>query len=162
MPAELTETAALRALESGRQTRARRPRTRRGVDEISLAAKTKVTEVRDGWTRTWILDPADYGFALCQPEDMKGGDASENAKIVERVLSGEAGPKRDVVLLNAAAIILVAGLAADFPLALAAARESIDTGRAAAVLGKLRAFGDSRGAAASPAGVAPAAAGSRA
>ncbi len=115
-----------------------------GVDEISLAAKTKVTELRDGWTRSWILDPAEYGFAQCEAGDLKGGDATENAKITERVLSGEAGPKRDVVVLNAAAAILVAGLAPDFGAAISSARASIDSGRAAEVLARLRAFSGPR------------------
>jgi anthranilate synthase/phosphoribosyltransferase len=163
---ELTETAAA-VLSTLGVRRALVVHGLDGIDEISLAAKTKVTEVRDGWTRTWILDPEDYGFALCRAEDMKGGEAPENAKITERILSGEAGPKRDVVLLNAAAIILVAGLAPDFALALAMARVSIDSGQAVAVLGKLRAFGDGNatcagGSAAAGSATAPAATGTSA
>jgi anthranilate synthase/phosphoribosyltransferase len=111
-----------------------------GIDEISLAARTKVTELKEGWTRTYELDPGDYGFDLCAPADLKGGDAAENAGIIERVLAGEPGPKRDVVLLNAAAAILAAGLAADYGSAIEAARASIDSGAAARVLEKLRAL----------------------
>jgi anthranilate synthase/phosphoribosyltransferase len=109
-----------------------------GIDEISLAAKTKVTELRDGWTRTYEIDPTDYGFDLCAPADLKGGDAAENARILERVLAGEPGPKRDVVLLNAAAVILAADLAPDFGAAVEAARASIDSGRARKALERLR------------------------
>ncbi len=140
-----------------------------GVDEISLAARTSITEVRDGWIRDWVLDPAEYGFSPCEAADLKGGDAAENAQIVERVLAGEAGPKRDIVVLNAAAAIYVSaadpgtgpvpagaampaadapgirgpgpGLRADFTRAVEAAKASIDSGRAAAALERLRAAG---------------------
>jgi anthranilate synthase/phosphoribosyltransferase len=109
-----------------------------GIDEISLAAKTKVTELKEGWTRTYTIDPTDFGFELCASADLKGGDAAENALIVERVLAGEPGPKRDVVLLNAAAAILAADLAGDYCAAIEAARASIDSGAARKVLEKLR------------------------
>jgi len=109
-----------------------------GVDEISLAAPTKVTELRDGWMRTYVLDPAEYGFELCGSADLKGGDAAENARITERVLAGDLGPKRDVVILNAAAAIYVAGIAPDLGSAIEAARASIDSGKATMVLDKLR------------------------
>jgi anthranilate phosphoribosyltransferase len=111
-----------------------------GIDEISLAAPTKVTELRDGWTRNYSIDPKDYGFELCAPADLKGGDAGENAGITLRVLEGEPGPKRDVVLLNAAAAIFAAGLAPDYASGLEAARASIDSGKALSVLEKLRAL----------------------
>jgi anthranilate synthase/phosphoribosyltransferase len=109
-----------------------------GIDEISLAAKTKVTELSGLWMRSYVLDPADYGFEPCSSADLKGGDAAENAAIVESVLAGDPGPKRDVVLLNAAAAILAAGIASDYRAALEAARASIDSGAAARVLGRLR------------------------
>jgi anthranilate phosphoribosyltransferase len=109
-----------------------------GIDEISLAALTKVTELKDGWTRTYAIDPTEYGFELCARADLKGGDAAGNALILERVLAGEPGPKRDVVLLNAAAAILAASMAPDFGSAIEAARASIDSGAAARVLEKLR------------------------
>jgi len=135
--ADLTEPAA-RVLSELGVRRALVVHGLDGVDEISLAAKTRVTELREGWTRTWILDPADYGFELCEAAALKGGDARENAAIVERVLSGERGPKRDVVVLNAAAAILVAGLAEDFAGAVLLAKEAIDSGAAAASLERLR------------------------
>jgi len=113
---------------------------RDGIDEISLVATTKATELRDGWTRDFEFDPADYGFGRCQPADLKGGDAAENAQIALRVLSGEPGPKRDVVVLNAAAAIYVADLAGDFRGAVDLARKSIDSGAAFGVLEKLRAM----------------------
>jgi len=109
-----------------------------GIDEISLVGAPRVTELEDGWTRTYTLDPVDYGFEPCSPADLKGGDAAENAGIVERVLSGDPGPKRDVVILNAAAAILAAGVAPDFGAAIDAARASIDSGAALRVLTSLR------------------------
>jgi anthranilate synthase/phosphoribosyltransferase len=122
-----------------------------GIDEISLAAKTKVTELRDGWTRSYEIDPTDYGLELCAPADLKGGDAAENARILERVLAGDPGPKRDVVLLNAAAAILAADLAPDFASAIEAARASIDSGSAGRVLEALRALSAEAAALAAPA-----------
>ena len=109
-----------------------------GIDEISLVGATKVTELDGGWTKTYLLNPEDYGFEPCSPADLKGGDAVENARIAESILSGDPGPKRDVVLLNAAAAILAAGLAPDFAAAIEAARSSIDSGKALAVLSSLR------------------------
>jgi anthranilate synthase/phosphoribosyltransferase len=135
--AELTETVATILANLGVE-RALVVHGLDGIDEISLAAPTKVTELKDGWTRTYTIDPGDYGFELCASADLKGGDAAENAGIIERVLAGEPGPKRDVVLLNAAAAILAAGIAGDYGAALAAARASIDSGAAARVLEALR------------------------
>jgi anthranilate synthase/phosphoribosyltransferase len=135
--AELTETVA-RILANLGVGRALVVHGLDGIDEISLAASTKVTELEDGWTRTYVLDPQDYGFELCAPADLKGGDAAENAGILERILSGDPGPKRDVVVLNAAAAILAAGMAPDFGAAIEAARASIDAGAATRVLGSLR------------------------
>jgi anthranilate phosphoribosyltransferase len=111
-----------------------------GIDEISLTGPSKVTELDEGWTRTYFFNPEDYGFELCAPADLKGGDAADNARIAERILSGDPGPKRDVVLINAAAAILAAGIAPDFGAALDAARASIDSGKALGVLGSLRAL----------------------
>jgi anthranilate phosphoribosyltransferase len=99
-----------------------------------------VTELRDGWTRTYTIDPKEYGFELCAPADLKGADAQVNAGIAVRVLEGEPGPKRDVVLLNAAAAILASDLAPDYASAIEAARASIDSGAALRVLEKLRLF----------------------
>ena len=134
---ELTETVA-RILANLGVDRALVVHGLDGIDEISLIGSTKVTELRDGWTRTYFFDPKDYGFELCAPADLKGGDAAENAGIVERVLSGDPGPKRDVVVLNAAAAIMAAGIAPDFGASIEAARASIDSGAAARVLGSLR------------------------
>jgi anthranilate phosphoribosyltransferase len=142
---ELTETVA-RILANLGVKRALVVHGFDGIDEISLAAATKVTELKEGWTRTYTLDPTEYGFELCASADLKGGDAAENAAIIERVLAGEPGPKRDIVVLNAAAAIYAADLAVDFGAAIDSARAAIDSGAAARVLESLRAL--SKGAAA--------------
>jgi anthranilate synthase/phosphoribosyltransferase len=136
---ELTEVAA-RVLGNLGVKRALVVHGLDGVDEISLAAPTKITELRDGWTRTFVLDPAEFGLELCGSADLKGGDAAENARITERILAGDPGPKRDVVILNAAAAIYAAGLAPDLGAAMEAARASIDSGAALRVLERLRAL----------------------
>lgn len=101
-----------------------------GVDEFSMTGPTRVVEFKNGWLREWQFDPRDFGFSLCRLEDLKGGDARQNADIITRVFSGERGPHRDVVLVNAAAAILVGGQADDFSEALELARASIDSGAA--------------------------------
>lgn len=73
-----------------------------GLDEVSLSAKTTVCEVNQGQINSFFLDPHQFGFDYCKPEDLIGGDPSVNADIARRILSGEKGPKRDIVLLNSA------------------------------------------------------------
>lgn len=109
-----------------------------GLDEITLTGTTRMTELRSGWIRTYDFDPRVYGFEYCQPSDLKGGDAAENASIVERILAGEHGPKRDVVLLNAAAAIIVSQKTDSFADAIEMARNSIDSMSARNILSELR------------------------
>ncbi len=80
-----------------------------GLDELSTTGYTKVSESRGESVQTFYVHPADFGLAKATPESLKGGDAATNAAIVRAVLSGEAGPQRDVVLLNAGAAMFVAG-----------------------------------------------------
>jgi len=108
-----------------------------GLDELTLTGPSRVAEVRDRRVSCFDVDPRALGFARCAPDDLRGGDAEENAKIGREVLTGRAGPARDVVLLNAGAAIHVAGRAATLAAGVALARESIDSGRA---LGKLEAL----------------------
>jgi anthranilate phosphoribosyltransferase len=82
-----------------------------GLDEISLSSTTSVCEVVDGELRQYMLDPRRLGFAFCPPEALVGGDAAENVRIAEAIFAGEKGPKRDIVLLNAAACLYLAGKA---------------------------------------------------
>jgi anthranilate phosphoribosyltransferase len=109
-----------------------------GLDEISTTGYTKVSECRDGQVNTFYLHPADVGLPKAAPEMLKGGAAAENAVIAQQVLSGTAGPARDIVLLNAAAALLVAGTVRRIQDGLASAAAAIDSGRAAAVLDELR------------------------
>lgn len=73
-----------------------------GLDEVSLCARTTVCEVNEGRLNSFFLDPKQFGFSYCKPEDLVGGDPAVNADIAKRILSGEKGPKRDIVLLNSA------------------------------------------------------------
>jgi anthranilate phosphoribosyltransferase len=109
-----------------------------GVDELSTTGHTKVSELRDGTVRTFYVHPSDVGLTVADVADLRGGSAQENAGMIERLLNGESGPRRDVVLLNAGAALLVAGKAASLSTGVELARASIDSGRARAVLESLR------------------------
>ena len=107
----------------------------RGLDEMLTTGPSRISHLRDGTVRTFDFDPADLGFARATLEDIRGGDAEENAQIARDLLAGTlTGPKRDVVLLTAAAALSTE--ADDFTAGLAAARESIDSGAAADVLAR--------------------------
>ena len=109
-----------------------------GMDEISLLGKTKIIELRDGDITTIELDPADYGIANASIDALGSGDAIANAAVIRDILSGrDRGPRRDIVLLNAAAAIVVAELADSFEKAIPLAAASIDEGKALHCLEKL-------------------------
>jgi anthranilate phosphoribosyltransferase len=109
-----------------------------GMDEISLLGKTSILQLRDGVISEMELDPADLGFAGASIDQLGSGDAIANAALVHEILSGkEKGARRDIVVLNAAAAIIVAGLAADFKQALPLAQHAIDGGKAMNCLEKL-------------------------
>ena len=108
-----------------------------GLDEITLTGPTQVSELRDGQVSTRQIHPGDFGLQTVSAEALKGGDADHNARILRGVLDGEEGPQRDVVLLNAAAAIVVGGLAEDITAGLEVARESIDSGKARQALDRL-------------------------
>ena len=101
-----------------------------GLDEITLTGATYAFEVRDRSVERRDLSPADFGLPEARLEDFRGGDAQENAAIVRGVLEGETGPRRDIVLANAAAALVAAGRARDFREGVAVAAESIDSGAA--------------------------------
>jgi anthranilate phosphoribosyltransferase len=108
------------------------------MDEISLLGKTRIVELRDGWVTSFELDPAEYGIALAPIEALGSGDAAANATVIRDVLTGrEKGPRRDIVTLNAAAGIVVAGLADSFAQALPLAEASIHQGKALHCLERL-------------------------
>jgi anthranilate phosphoribosyltransferase len=101
-----------------------------GLDEITTTTTTQVSELSDGEVNTYTLDPTELGIPTAQPSDLKGGTPEENAEMTLSVLRGEKGPKRDIVLLNAAAAIVAGSKAADITAGLAVAEESIDSGGA--------------------------------
>jgi len=106
-----------------------------GLDELTTTGPNKVSRLKDGKVTTETLDPADLGFARANPEDLLGGTPEENAEITRNILSGvQNGAKRDVVILNAAAGLIAAGKADDFPAGIQLANESIDSGAALKVL----------------------------
>jgi anthranilate phosphoribosyltransferase len=105
-----------------------------GIDEMSLCGPTRVTAFDDGAMRTFTVRPEDAGLDPCAAPALQGGDARANADIARRVLEGGRGPTRDVVLLNAAAALLVAGRVKDLRAGVAEAGRAVDEGRAAALL----------------------------
>jgi len=110
-----------------------------GLDELSITGFSKVSEVREGAVHTFYVHPSEFGVPAARLEDLQGGDAAENAAIARRVLAGEAGPARDVVLLNAGAALMVAGAAAGVREGIARAAAALDGGAAAATLEALAA-----------------------
>jgi anthranilate phosphoribosyltransferase len=108
-----------------------------GLDEISNTGPSHISEVHEGVVRSSTVRPEDFGLPRASLRDLRGGDREENAEIVRRVLAAEAGPRRDIVLMNAAAAIVVGGKAHDFKEGVALAAQSIDSGAAAAKLANL-------------------------
>lgn len=111
-----------------------------GLDEISLSGETHVAEVRGGAVHCYRVAPADFGLSCAPREAIAGGDAKHNAEIIRRILDGERGPHRDIVLANAAAALVAAGRATDFLQGAGLAAGSIDSGAARAKLDDLVAF----------------------
>jgi anthranilate phosphoribosyltransferase len=111
-----------------------------GLDEISLAGETAVAEVRSGAVRRFTVTPEDFGVARAPLESIRGGTAAENATLIQRILQGEAGPARDIVVINAAAALVAAGLAANFREAAGLASFVISSGAASEKLASLVAF----------------------
>jgi anthranilate phosphoribosyltransferase len=101
-----------------------------GLDEISVCAPTRISELNDKMIRTYDITPEQFFGKTVDPEDMAGGDPAENAAITKSILEGEKGAKRNVVLLNAAAALVAAGKAADLKEGIAQAGASIDEGKA--------------------------------
>jgi anthranilate phosphoribosyltransferase len=104
-----------------------------GMDELSTSSPSLVIEI-DGGRKEYQLDPADVGLKPSDPLAVRGGGPEENARIAREVLAGAAGPRRDVVLLNAAAALMASGHAKDWREGIGAAGDAIDSGRAAEVL----------------------------
>lgn len=107
------------------------------LDEISLSAPTTLCEIKDGWFKSRVITPEEFGFARCTREDLKRGTPAENAAITRVILAGEPGHKRNAVLLNAGASLYIAGKADTMKDGVALAGELIDSGAAARTLEKL-------------------------
>jgi anthranilate phosphoribosyltransferase len=105
-----------------------------GLDEISTTGYTKVSECRGGAVNTFYVHPADFGLPKATPAQLRGGDAAENAAIARRVLNGEKGAARDIVLLNAATSLLIAERVGSVQEGIADAAAAIDDGGASKVL----------------------------
>ncbi len=106
------------------------------LDEISMSAPTKISEIRDGWYRTTTIAPEDFGLERCTRDDLKGGTPEENAAITRAILSGEKGHKRDAVLMNAGAALYIGGKADSMKDGVGLAADILDSGRAIDVLEK--------------------------
>lgn len=111
-----------------------------GLDEITITGPTRIAEARDGTVRTYEVTPEEFGLPRATLAEIAGGDATENAGIIRTILGGAKGPKRDVVLLNAAAALVAAGRADHLKDALPLAVNAIDSGAAEVKLGALAQF----------------------
>jgi len=111
-----------------------------GLDEISLAGETLVAEVRGVTVQRYTVTPEDFGVARAPIEAIRGGTAAESAALIRRILEGEAGPARDIVVVNAAAALVAAGVAANFREAAGLASFVISSGAANDKLASLVAF----------------------
>jgi len=116
-----------------------------GLDEISICAPTRVSELNDGIIRTYDINPEQYFGRLADPEDLRGGPPDQNADITKRILNGDQGPQRDIVVFNAAAALTAAGKSKDLNEGIELAGQSIDQGAAAAKLDALIAFSRENG-----------------
>jgi anthranilate phosphoribosyltransferase len=136
---ELTEmfAQALRILNS---QRAFVVHGHEGLDEISVCGPTRVSELKNGLIQTYDIYPETYFGGLSSPEDIKGGTPSENAKIMLSIFEGEKGPRRNIVLINAAAAFVAAGCGKDLSEGIAIAQKSIDDGSAKEKLNALIRF----------------------
>lgn len=106
------------------------------LDEISASAPTRICEIRDGWFKSYIVTPEDFGLERCSKEELQGGTPEENAKITLAILNGERGAKRNAVLLNAGASLYIGGKAESVKEGVVLAGELIDSGRALEVLNR--------------------------
>ena len=107
------------------------------LDEISMSAPTKICEIRDGWFKSRIITPEDFGMTRCSKEDLKGGTPKENAKITLDILGGEKGHRRNAVLMNAGAALYIGKKADSMEDGVTLAAQLIDSGKAYATLQKL-------------------------
>ncbi|MCA1796104.1 MAG: anthranilate phosphoribosyltransferase [Geobacteraceae bacterium] len=108
-----------------------------GMDEITLTTQTRIASIEDGRVEVFLLDPEDLGFKCCTLEEIKGGDAECNARIIQDILGGKPGPKRDIVVLNSAYALVAAQQTPSIEDGIRMAQEAIDHGDARAKLAEL-------------------------
>lgn len=101
-----------------------------GLDEITISNETRISRFKDGKVETFYVTPEDFGLERADVKELVGGDKDDNARILLQILRGEKGPKRDIVLINSAAALAVAGKVENFKEAVAIAAEAIDSGKA--------------------------------
>ena len=111
-----------------------------GLDEISLAGETLVAEVREGGVKRFVLSPEDFAVPRASSQMIQGGTPQENAALIRRIFGGEGGARRDIVLINAAAVLVVTGVAEDFREATDLAAKAISSGAALEKLERLKSF----------------------
>ncbi|MFH1198650.1 MAG: anthranilate phosphoribosyltransferase [Candidatus Omnitrophota bacterium] len=111
-----------------------------GLDEITTTSQTYISEVKGGKIDNYKINPEDFGLKRAKPEDLLGGDPRQNAKDLLEILNGKTGPKRDIIILNAAAAIYAADKAVSIKEGLAWAEDSIDSGRALKKLEELKKY----------------------
>lgn len=104
------------------------------LDEISLCAPTAICEFRDGWMKTYTITPEQFGFERCEKDDLVGGEPAENAVITRAILQGQQGHKRNAVLMNAGAALMIGGKADSLQDGIRLAAELIDSGKALCTL----------------------------
>ena len=112
-----------------------------GLDEITLSGETEIAEVKHGAFRLWKFSPEDAGMERAQLSALQGGDADENAAILQAIFAGEAGARRDIVLVNAAATLVIAGMVQDIRGGIERAVAAIDSGAVSKTLAALVEFG---------------------
>ncbi|MEW6570469.1 MAG: anthranilate phosphoribosyltransferase [Nitrospirota bacterium] len=134
---ELTETLAV-VLENLGAIEAMVVHGEDGLDEISISSRTKIARLKDGKVKSFFLEPEDFGIWREDIEQIRGGNKEKNAAITVSILNGEKGPKRNIVLMNSAAALVVAGKTEDLRIALEMAADSIDSGRARNKLEEVR------------------------
>jgi anthranilate phosphoribosyltransferase len=105
-----------------------------GLDEITVTGSSLICELKDGWVNLYRVSPEDFNLTRAKPQELKGGSSSENAAAIRNVLAGDKGPRRDIVLLNAAAALFAGDMAASLSEGLALAEAAVDSGRSAAKL----------------------------
>lgn len=111
-----------------------------GLDEITITGKTYICELKEGSIHNYSITPEDFGLPKANLDDLRGGTITENATLIRRILTGASGPKRDIVLINAAAALVVGDKALDLQQGIDLAKEAIDSGRALIKLDQLIKF----------------------